>query len=71
MQHHATAMTGPEFLEAVAGQEAANSMDINADAFRTRAREWAQDRQTIQNMREEIDVLSTRMAEAQRVMRGV
>jgi hypothetical protein len=71
MQLHATAMTGPEFLEAVAHAERGNGNDINAEAYELRAREWARDRQALQHLRDENEALSTRIAEAQRVMRGV
>lgn len=71
MQLHATAMTGPEFLHAVAQQNEAEGLSVNAQAFAERAMQWARDQQTIQHLREENDALSTRMAEAQRVMRGV
>ena len=68
---HATAMSGPEFLEAVANAERGNGNDVNAAAYEQRAREWQNHLAALQNLREENDALSTRIAEAQRVMRGV
>ena len=61
MRLHATAMTGPEFLDAVADAEAANSNDINADAYRTRAVEWSNDKCTIYNLREELQAANDRL----------
>lgn len=37
---HPNTLSGPDFLDAVAEQEAANGNDINADAFRYRAEQW-------------------------------
>lgn len=37
---HINAMTGPEFLQAVANQETANGNDVNAHTFRERAAQW-------------------------------
>lgn len=34
------ALPGPDFLEAVADQEAANGNDVNAHEYRRRAGEW-------------------------------
>lgn len=70
MQLHETAMSGPEFLQAVADQNPSNGLDINAEAFRQRAREWSAHLAALHNLREANDDLSTRIAEAQRVMRG-
>ena len=42
VQLNETAMSGPEFLQAFADQNAANGLDVNADVFRTRAEEWKQ-----------------------------
>ncbi|MGH8075603.1 MAG: hypothetical protein ACREO4_16255 [Lysobacter sp.] len=33
-------LSGPDFLEAVADQEAANGNDVNAGIFRERALQW-------------------------------
>jgi hypothetical protein len=37
-----TRLTGPDFLDAVAEVELQQGNDVNADAFRQRAREWRQ-----------------------------
>lgn len=71
MQHHATAMSGPEFLAAEAAQHAAAGKGDQAEAFKIRSAQWAQDRAALQHVREENDALNTRIAEAQCVMRGV
>ncbi len=62
MQHHVTAMSGPEFLEAVADQNAGNGLDINAQAFRDRAREWANDQRSLQATRQELQDARDRLA---------
>ena len=64
--YHATAMSGPEFLDAVADAESANSNDINADIFRQRALEWTQDKRTIANLRDELQAANDRLAEIRR-----
>lgn len=64
--YHATAMTGPEFLDAVADAERSNSNDINADIYRQRALEWAGDKRTIVNLREELQAATDRLAEIRR-----
>lgn len=66
MQFHATAMTGPEFLDAIADANAAAALDINAQAFRERAVEWSRDKQTIANLREELQAANDRLAEVRR-----
>lgn len=63
---HATAMTGPEFLDAFADQSAAQGLDINADIIRSRATEWAQDKRVIANLREELQAAKDRLAEIRR-----
>jgi hypothetical protein len=37
---HPNTLSGPDFLDAVAEQEAANGNDVNADIFRNRALQW-------------------------------
>lgn len=61
--YNATAMSGPEFLEAVAEAERGNSNDINADIYRQRAHEWAQDKRLIDNLRQQLQAAQDRLAE--------
>ena len=63
---HATAMSGPEFLEAVAHAERGNSNDINASVFEERAAEWKLDKRTIVNLREELQAANDRLADIRR-----
>ena len=63
---HATAMSGPEFLEAVAHAERGNSNDVNASCFEQRAQEWKLDKRTIVNLREELQAANDRLAEIRR-----
>lgn len=66
MQAHATAMSGPEFLDAVADASAGNGLDINAQVFRERALEWAGDKRTIEHLRAEVENLTDRLADVRR-----
>lgn len=43
-------LSGPDFLDAVADQEAANGNDINAATFRERALQWKRDRILLQRL---------------------
>ena len=63
---HATAMNGPEFLEAVANAERGNGNDINADVYDQRAGEWKLDKRTIVHLREELQSANDRLAEVRR-----
>lgn len=44
-------LSGPDFLDAVAQQEAANGLAINASAFRERSRQWLRDQQELDQLR--------------------
>lgn len=63
---HATAMTGPEFLEAVAAIHASNGQDTNAAIFRQRAQEWTADRDASrmkdQQLQSALDQIAARSA---------
>ena len=63
---HATAMNGPEFLEAVANAERGNGSDVNAACFEQRAQEWALDKRTIVHLREELQSANDRLADIRR-----
>lgn len=54
-------MTGPEFLDALADQEAANGNDINAATFRERALQWKRDRILLDRLTADNDNLTTRL----------
>lgn len=40
-------LSGPDFLDQVADAELSNGNEINAAEFRTRARQWREDRQAL------------------------
>lgn len=61
---HATAISGPEFLDAVADANEAEGLPINADVFRSRANEWAQDKRTITLLQNELQHAKDRLASA-------
>lgn len=71
MRTHCTALSLSDFLASVAAAEAANGMDINADVYRYRAAQARTLETANQHMREVNDALTTRMAEAKRVMDGM
>lgn len=54
-------MTGPEFLDALADQEAANGNDINAATYRERAGQWARDRRLIDSLALTVGNLTARL----------
>lgn len=59
---HATAMSGPEFLEAVAHAERGNSNDVNADHFEQRAQEWKLDKRTIETLQQDLQAANDKLA---------
>lgn len=68
MQLHSTAMSGPEFLEAVADQNAASGLDVNADIYRTRAVEWQRDKQIIAELSQRASDLQARIDDVRRTV---
>ena len=68
MQLNATAMSGPEFLDALADANAATGMDINADVFRTRAHEWARHLQMLADLGTQLQDLRDRLDHARRAL---
>ncbi|HVI60095.1 MAG TPA: hypothetical protein VM619_14650 [Luteimonas sp.] len=48
------AMPGPDMLEAIADQEAANGNEVNANEFRRRAGEWREDLRTLERVQIEL-----------------
>lgn len=61
-QLNATAMHGPEFLDAIADTNALAALDIDAGAFRQRAYEWARDKQVIAGLREALQDANDRLS---------
>lgn len=59
-------MTGPDFLERVADQELGNGNEINAAAFRDRARQWRLDQVDLREARERVVDLEARLADITR-----
>lgn len=68
--HHATAMTGPEFLHAVADAEDAQGNHVNADIYRQRANAWAADLRALQLLRNEVQNLEDRLSAAACALRA-
>lgn len=60
--YHATAMSGPEFLEAVAHAERGNSNDINADIYEQRAAEWKLDKRAIETLQQDLQAAKDKLA---------
>lgn len=60
------AICGPDFLDLVANQEAANGNDINAAYFRDRARQWRLDEVELREARARVSDLEARLAEITR-----
>lgn len=59
-------LTGPEFLDAVADAESANCNDINAEAFRINAAQWARDRQRTRDLEQQVRDLTDRLEDIRR-----
>lgn len=68
MQLHHTAMSGPEFLDAVADQEAANGNDVNAGVWRDRALQWKQDQLVRQQAEAELQHARDQLADIRRTL---
>ena len=60
------AIPGPDFLDLVARQEAANGNDINAACFRDRARQWRLDQVDLREAKERVADLEARLADITR-----
>lgn len=61
-----TAMSGPDFLERVADVELGNGNEINAAAFRDRARQWRLDQVDLRQAQARVADLEARLADIQR-----
>lgn len=59
---HATAMNGPEFLQAAALVASADGQDDNALIFQQRGLEWQGDLQTIDTLREQLQAARDQLA---------
>jgi len=59
-------MIGPEFLDALADAEAANSNDINACAMRSNAVAWANDRRRLRELEQTVSEQADRLADIRR-----
>ncbi len=47
-------LTGPDFLDAMANQNAASGLDVNAAEFRQRARDWQADLQRMEALEAQV-----------------
>lgn len=70
MQFHATALSGPEFLDAIADANAAAALDINAQAFRERAIEWQRDKKLIDDQAKALQALRDRIDNASEALKA-
>lgn len=68
MQLNATAMSGPEFLDALADASAASGLDVNADIFRIRAGEWSRHLQMLADLGAQLQDLRDRLDHARRAL---
>lgn len=57
-------LSGPDFLTAVAEAELCNGNQINADAFKQRARQWREEQQKHDTTAAELATLQRRVAAA-------
>ncbi len=62
-----TTLSGPDFLEAVADAEAANDNHINADVYRTRAKQWQRDEHEIARLQTALEVSIRALAQVNRI----
>lgn len=70
MQLNSTAMSGPEFLDALATAEAANGNDINADIYRQRSVQWHNDQRELQRVQQRCQDLEDKLADIRRTVRA-
>lgn len=63
-------LVGPEFLDALADAEAANSNDINAAAMRSNAAEWAADRRRMRELEQKSQDQADRLDDIRRTAQG-
>lgn len=61
-----SSISGPDFLELVANAELASGNDINAEAFRTRARQWRLDEVDLRESKARVADLEARLADITR-----
>lgn len=54
MYDHAERPAGPDFLANFAEQNLASGLEENANEFRVRAKEWREDKTTIQSLRDQL-----------------
>ena len=68
MKLHRTAMSGPEFLDAYADQQAASGNGVNAEIWRERAMQWQQDQQARQRAEAELQSARDQLADIRRTL---
>lgn len=65
-----TALDGPDFLEAVADQEAANSNPVNATEFRNRAQQWREDKAARESAETTLSELKAQLENARQALQA-
>ncbi len=65
-----SSISGPDFLDALARQETVNGNDINAAAFRDRARQWRLDEVDLREAQARVADLEAALADIQRTAKA-
>lgn len=70
MYDHAERPAGPDFLASFAEQNLASGLEENANEFRVRAKEWREDKATIQSLRDQLQNSEDRNIAAKLALAG-
>lgn len=70
MYDHAERPAGPDFLANFAEQNLASGLEENANEFRVRAKEWREDKATIQSLRDQLQNSEDRNIAAKLALAG-
>mgnify|MGYP000895601329 FL=1 len=70
MHRHDQRPTGPDFLASFAEQNLASGLLDNANEFRVRAKEWREDKATIQSLRDQLQNSEDRNVAAKLALAG-
>ncbi len=68
MHHHPEALSGPDFLDQLADNEAGEDRLINAAEYRRRAAQWRQDIRTIAAAADDITRLQRQLTDTRRAV---
>lgn len=63
LDHNIHSLSGPDFLAAVAEDEASRGNDINADVYRARARQWAAEQVALEDAQTALAKATRRQAQ--------